>query len=615
MSKKSILFFKKEKNLNPEIDFSIFSIIIPLDYESAIYLDSLKISYNLPETYVSMKEYWEIDNLAIKLGRSLWKIKNKNLISFKEINIPDLFHLDNTINIIKLLKKFFEYNKIIELESPDEIFNSVDGNTFDDIPKFLALNKKIKYIALNTKYKSISHFDNIPIQIKFGGKIFLINQNQFKKIKNFSEFIIKKLPKNSFQKNSLLLIDFNLVLYENFIENLEKNGINVTLLNSRRPVVWNRKSLEIQLSKKYNIDYLSNYFNKESKDIVKNKTEEITENFLSVIKHDEFNSQFKINNIEFGNLLYDEFLNYFPQKIYDSVKDIETSSKFLNNDFSHILVWAYQLPFEKIIMNLASQMNISVSAIQDGVKGRFSDPLFGVMENYNDYDSNFKNFFAWGKDSKEYYLNAKIPQNKIVLSGSPLYDAHFKLKINQKPSNTILFATSGLGLALDSNTISRTKKYQSFIELVCETIPKLNHKKLAIKLHPFADERIDIPNIAREINPDIHIYKHENIINLISNADLVISSHSTVILESMILGKPTMVWLPDDYYESIDLRYIKSGASLKVDLKNFKTQIDDFYNNPEIRKNLLKNSTFFIKDYLTNPGQSSSFLSNYLQNN
>ena len=41
MSKKSILFFKKQNNLNP--NFSDFSIIIPVNYNSAMYLDDLKI--------------------------------------------------------------------------------------------------------------------------------------------------------------------------------------------------------------------------------------------------------------------------------------------------------------------------------------------------------------------------------------------------------------------------------------------------------------------------------------------------------------------------------------------------------------------------------------------
>ena len=614
MSQKSILFFKKRDTLKSKLDFSAFSKIVPVDYESATHLDSLKISYILPETYVSMKEYWEIDHLAIQLGNSLWNLKNKELISFKKINIPELFHLEDTITLIKLMKKIFEYSKIIDAETPDEIIATVDGNTFDDIPKFLALERKIKYNTLNTISQSISHFDNVPIQIKLGGKIFSINQNQFKKIKDFGETITKKLPQKKLTTNPLLLVDFNLVLYEEFIETLEKNGINVVLLNSRRPSIWNKKSLKIQLSKKYNIEYLSNYFDKESKEIVNSKTEEITTNFLSIIRNDEFSSKFKIKNIGFYDIIHNEFSNYFPQKIYESVKNIETSSKLLNHNFSRILLWAYQLPFEKILMNLGSQTNIPISVLQDGVKGRFYDPTFGVMENYTDYDSNFQNLFVWGKDSQKYFLNVGIPQNKIILSGSPLYDKHFTFKPNLKITNTILFTSSGLGLSLDSNTVSRIKKYESFIDLLCRTIPEQNHKNLVIKLHPFADERVDIAKIAKNINPEIQVYKYENIIDLINNADLVISSYSTVLLESMILGKPTMTWLDDDYYESPDLRYIESGASLKLDFKNFKKQIDDFYNNLEISKTLLNNSNNFKKDYLENHGNASMFLADFFKN-
>jgi hypothetical protein len=610
---KSLLFFKKSNNIDHELNFSDYSTIVPTNFESSRYLDSLKIKYTLPETYVSLREYYEIDQLAIKLGKSLWKIKNEQLISFKQINIPDLYNLENTLTLIKLLKKIFEYNKIIEIETPDEIFTSIDGNTFDDILKLLASNKNIKYHSYYNQIKSTAFFDDIPIQIKLAGTIFSIKPNQFRKIKDIGEFFLKKLPQKQLTKNPLLLIDFNLVLYEYFLEYLEKQGIEVVLLNSRRPAIWNLKSLKIKLSKKYNVDYLSNYNTRDSKNNIDANSEEICKNFLSILQTNSFKSKLKVADIEFADLLNIDFANYFSQKIHESIENIELSSKFLERTFSHILVWAYQLPFEKIILNLASQVNVPVSTIQDGVKGQLYHPSLGETEKFLDYDSNFKNFFAWGTLPQTYFLNAGVPKSKIVLSGSPLYDNHFKLKTNPSLTNSILLATSGLGVMLDSNTVSRMKQYQSYFEVICKTIPTLNQKKLAIKLHPFADERIDIPKIAKKINPNILIYKHENIVNLISNADLVISSYSTVILESMILGKPTMVWIEDVNSEPVELPYIKSGACLKLDLENFESQINDFYTNPKIRKNLLQNSQIFINNYLVNQGQASNFIIDFLK--
>lgn len=612
MTKKSILFFKQQKNLINKINFTDYSIIIPVDYESTAFLDSLKISYKLPESYVNIKDYYEIDNTAIKLGKSLWDIKNESLISFKQINIPKLYRLENTANLIKLMKKIFEYNMILDSENPDNVFTTIDGNTFDDIPKFLSSIKKINYNSLETQIKSISHFDNVPIQIKIGKKIFSINQNQFNTIKNLVEIILKKLPQKQLENHPILLIDFNVVLYQNFIEELEKQGLEVVLLNSRRPVIWNKTSLKIQLSKKYNIEYLSNYLDSESRTIIKDKTDEITTNFISVINDESFKSKLQIKNLNFANLINFEFEHYFSQKIHNSIENIELGSKLLEKDFSHLLVWAYQLPFEKIIMNLASQKNIHISAFQDGVKATFRDPNLGLLENYNDYDYLFKNFFVWGKISKNYYINAGIPDKKIVLMGSTLYDLHFRKTKLEEKTKTILFATSGGGLILDANTISAAKNYEEHVKLICNTIKKIPNVKLMIKLHPFADEKIDLVSLVRKIDPDIHIYKYEKIIDLIEKSDLVISSYSTVILESMILGKSTMIWQGDNFYEPSDLPFVESKSSLKLDFNNFETQLYNFFLNHQITDQLLENSKNFIDDYLFNQGHTGKEIAKFL---
>lgn len=95
---KSLLFFKKHKNVNKELNFNDFSTIIPVNFESAEYLDMLKIQYALPESYVTLEDYNEIDLVVINLSKTLWNLKKQ---------ISDFF-IDPSIrkNMLKNSEKF-----------------------------------------------------------------------------------------------------------------------------------------------------------------------------------------------------------------------------------------------------------------------------------------------------------------------------------------------------------------------------------------------------------------------------------------------------------------------------------------------------------------------------
>ena len=264
-------------------------------------------------------------------------------------------------------------------------------------------------------------------------------------------------------------------------------------------------------------------------------------------------------------------------------------------------------------MNLAFQKSIPTTILQDGVKATSVHPLFGLYPNIDDYDDKFNKFFCWGKLPQDYYLRSGIPKNKIVLTGSPIYDQIFNKIIEQKETNNILLATSGLSIFLNSSTIGYVRKYQDTIELICKTMKKYSEKNLIVKLHPFADEKFDIVSLVKRIDSKIQIFKNENIQDLISNSDLVISSYSTVILQSMVLGKPTMVYRFWDHdNEPSNLPFVDYGSSMNLDFLHLESQLQNFFTDKSIKEKLIHNSKKFLNDYLSFQGKSSENISSIL---
>ena len=88
---------------------------------------------------------------------------------------------------------------------------------------------------------------------------------------------------------------------------------------------------------------------------------------------------------------------------------------------------------------------------------------------------------------------------------------------------------------------------------------------------------------------------------------------STVILESMILQKPTMnIVLDEKMYE---FEYIKKNAAVAIlDTANLQNEIEEILFNQELRKNLVKNSKIFVNSFLKNPGSASKELADMIRN-
>ena len=100
--------------------------------------------------------------------------------------------------------------------------------------------------------------------------------------------------------------------------------------------------------------------------------------------------------------------------------------------------------------------------------------------------------------------------------------------------------------------------------------------------------------------------------NIILDCDLVISlNFSTVILDAMILNKPTVTILPDEQgYELTPV--IKTNSTLSIsDIDTLETNLINLFNDETLQSELIKRGNQFVENFFAHKGNSSNILARF----
>ena len=594
--------------------------IISFDYEAHKKLEGLGIKHFFVEEYITEKDEINIDNKTVELTTG-WYLHSELIKSLKynEMNIGSLLEIELIWYFFEFLKRTIGMIRVIEKEKPKKIFGAFLSGCIESVCK----DKTIEIIKHKSKKKTELFFDSIEIPIGIRGRIISIkvSRKNFSRIKKILAGLINKIYriKPNFHdlktKKTILLLDYNPILYTKLLESLSNSKHNVFLLNQRRPAIWNYKSLQIIKNSKCKIIELNDFSNKETKLKIQNEINAVKIELKNLWNNDNiFNEIFSIEGYSFWNVIKENFSNLITGRFIESIERFILLNKLFDNlDTSCILEWAHVGLEDKIIISIANKRKIPNMFLQHG--------LYTQNVKFDKYiqilpilPSNGSKHVVWGKILEEFILKHGNKQEEIIRIGSPRHDEFFKRK-HRKNSNQILLAANGLfhNNCQGADT-SAFIKMENFVRKILETIKKYPDKKIIIKLHP-GKVSFDIKPLIREIDPTIQIYQNENIIDLLENCDSVISlNYSTVILDAMILQKPTLVLLPEKQNHENEIA-VKNGAVLSTSDENcIECMINDLLYNKEIRDELLQKGNDFVNNYFTNQGNASEHLAEILEN-
>ena len=595
--------------------------IISFDFLAHNSLKKLSVRHSLVEEYFSTDDQSKIDNLAVNLATTWYKHEDiTKLLEYDGLNFGTLLELEITPYFFLHLKRMLGIIRIIEKENPLKIISSSLGNFVDSVTK----NTKIGSTATGNDLRSSLYHDSVEIPISLGGTLISlkISKKQFFHIKKIFGILLKgffnyrldlRIISN---KKSILLLDFNPVLYPDLLRALSNVPQNVILLNQRRPAIWNLESFKIIKRSKCKIIELEEFVNSETLLQIEKDNGDLKNRLLTLWSNKEIlNNIFSIEGYSFWNAIKNNFIEITTKRFEEGLRLFVLSQKLFEKiNVSCILEWAHVGTEEKVALHIANKRRIPIILLQHG--------LFILNAKFEKYlsifpllPSNGAKEAVWGNIMKKYISEHKVNQENILLTGSPRHDIFFKRRENIKNDGTILIAFNGLfHLNFSGNDARTYDYYEKCIKRVFQILKRTPDKKPIVKLHP-ARIDYDVKPIIKEINSSMPIYQNQNIIDLIESCDAMISlSYSTALLDAMILGKPTMLILIDEQNFEEEI-LVKRKATLCVsNIDDLESSLNDLLFNNNVREQLIKNGKEFVNEYLTNQGTASEHLVNILKN-
>ena len=155
-------------------------------------------------------------------------------------------------------------------------------------------------------------------------------------------------------------------------------------------------------------------------------------------------------------------------------------------------------------------------------------------------------------------------------------------------------------------------KFDKTIKKIILILKQFENIKLVVKLHASQlPHNKKIKSLVNKIDPNISIIQSSSIITTINKSDIVIvlSSESfgtsTMLLESMILGKPTMNIILDKDIPHFD--HIKQNTVYTISYNdNLMNCIKKILFDEKFKNEITHNADIFVSNFMAFPGNASA---------
>ncbi len=510
------------------------------------------------------------------------------------------------------MKKFVGTIRVIEKQKPEIVVTSLP---LSRIVK--TLSETIQVVSINTSEKAPElFFDKIEIKLNLGKKpiTFRISRKNFLIVKKITEKIISTLFKlkpnlKNHSQESILLLDFNPILYGDMLTELAKTKKQIILLNQRRPAITNFKSLNIVKNTNCKILLLDDLIDKGIMLEIETEKNRMQKKLEELWNNDVFNQIFSIEGYSIWGTIRTSFSNICLSRFMECIYKIQLTKKLFDTiTIQSILEWAHTAVEEKIIIIEANKNKIPIVTLQHGImtlNEKFA-PFRSVMPYY---PSNGAKMAVWGKLMNEFNLNSGIKESELIISGSPKHDSFFKKTNKVKGGKILIAGTSFVDINCSGNDTEAYEKFENMIKTICNKAKQIPDKELIVKMHP-APLYFDVKKIIQSVDPSIPIYNEKDLLTLLEMSDVVITlNYSTVIMDAMILGIPTItIIIENQGYE--DEIPIKNGSTLCVhNPEDFEKALHDILYDDKLRNELILKGKEYVNFCFSNQGTASHYLS------
>jgi hypothetical protein len=592
-----------------------------LDLHKKLVLKNIK--HEIADDILNTQERLQIFDDSIKFLSWHSEISSKDF-EFEGVNLLKIFDTHEFHSyLVPLLIKLIVIKKIIAKEQPKKIICS---SIFENIVNTLIRNSNISLELFRNNIKKDLLWDKISVKYNIGKIPISLNfsKKNYLKIKKSTEslagfFSNFWLDLKNPQK-SIVLLEFNTELFSELLLNLKNYEGNIILINQRRSAVWSKKALDIVKKSNCKILDFEKILSDEEKKNISVLEKEYSEKLKKLWKNNEiFEKIFQIQNTIFWDIIKDVIFSSYQNKIsYYIMLIISTKKLFSSMDVRCIATLNEVGETEKAFLQF-NKKKIPTLLLEHGFIERTDETKRFDKLMYTDFQDKI---VVWGNEKKIHLISKHgISPEKIIVTGSPRHDNYFKSRIKKEKAKNIviLLAPNPITEVSGLDSVSLEIKFENTVKKIIHILKKFDRVKMNFKLHQIQiKHNQDIKSIIQEIDDNIPIYSSASVIETINKSDLVLVispesfATSTMLMESMILGKPTMNIVLDDNVPQFS--HVMDNAVLTISSNDdLETNLQKFLFDEKIQKELSINADEFLKKFLSNRGTASEAFASILK--
>jgi UDP-N-acetylglucosamine 2-epimerase len=350
--------------------------------------------------------------------------------------------------------------------------------------------------------------------------------------------------------------------FNRIIEELEKRDFDVVCIDTDpRPML----GLRVLFEKKPPLwRFYEEYETHAIKKIVKNEKKRFAKLWENLQDNEDFIRTFDYNvdsqtEINLFHYLKESFDFVFEKRLPEIVKRIEIIENMIDLEKPDAVIVVAEIePFGLSCVTAAKLKNVPVMGIQHGIilpmpynfnhyhgKGYKTDRrgVVGVLTPYCPIPDKTA---AYGNYARKALIEeGGYPEDSVTVTGDPRYDILaqadkmftrdriFERLGLDKGKKMIVWTTQSWGLSREENEKSFNAVYNTVKDLSGDV-------QLVIKLHPHEFDTHMHTRIANDVGIDPVIIKDIDLYELLYACDLMLTKHSTTIIDAMVLDKPVV---------------------------------------------------------------------------
>ena len=587
-------------------------------------LQSDKIVHQIADDLLTQEEQLQLFDKGLEF-LSFYSHVSSDHLKFEGVNLLKIFDTHEFNSYLRpILVKFLTIKRIIEKEKPTKIICT--GSLSNIVQSLIDKNNtKTEFFYNNNEEKLL--WDRITIKYNIGSILisFNLSKNNYLKIKKSVESILGFfynfwLDFNNSKKKSIVILEFNSEYFSTLFNAMKNYDGNVILVNRRRSAVWSKKATGIIRKSGCKVLNFDTILKENEKSKINLLVVEYSKKLEKFWENSIFNDLFQIENYSFWNVIKKFIIKKYLEKLPESILLILNAKNVFQNFDVRCIVSLNEIgETEKSFLEFNNKKIPSI-LLEHGFTERIDrTKRFDVLSNYNNFNDKIA---VWGNEKKEYLIKEyDIDPDRIIVTGSPRHDAYFNSRTEKKQLKeiTVLIAPHPIS---DISVYSITDlkiKFEKTIKEIISILKKFDNVKIIVKLHQIQlKHNQEIYSLIKQIDKSIPVYSSVSVIEIINRADVVISitpenaGTSTMVLESMILGKPTMNIILDDEIPEYD--HVKIKAVLTVSHNsNLQQNFKNIIFNADFKKELIHNADTFVEKFMSYRGNASEKFASILK--